>query len=108
PLFRSLVPLLIAYTSLVSWNVASVLTVGFFAIIGTYAFIGAIEGYLEGELNWMLRAVLVIVGIVLVWADISLWIRLVACGLFIAIFVHSGRLYDKQQLSSMTPNQKAV
>ncbi|WGV97953.1 TRAP transporter permease [Vibrio sp. YMD68] len=103
-----LVPLLIAYTSLVSWDVASVLTVGFFAIIGTYAFIGAIEGYLEGELNWMLRVVLVIVGIVLVWADISLWIRLLACGLFVAIFVHSGRLYDKQQINSMTPNQKAV
>ena len=54
-----LVPLLIAYTGLVSWDVTSVITVGFFAIIGTYALIGAIEGYLEGPLNILTRLLLV-------------------------------------------------
>ena len=86
-----LVPLLIAYTNLVSWDVTSVLVTGAFAIIGTYAFIAAIEGYLEGEINWLIRVVLVAIGLALVWPEVYVVIRLVCSAAFVAIFVYSGR-----------------
>ena len=92
-----LVPLLIAYTGLVSWDVTSVITVGFFAIIGTYALIGAIEGYLEGPLNILTRLLLVVVGILLVWHDIPILVRVASCAVFIAVFIYSGRKFKLQQ-----------
>ncbi|OOE45191.1 TRAP transporter permease [Salinivibrio kushneri] len=92
-----LVPLLIAYTSLVSWDIASVLEVGFFAIIGTYALIGAIEGYLEGPINWLSRLCLLMIGALLVWHDIPLWLRLLSVVGFVGLFVYSGRKYQLQQ-----------
>lgn len=86
-----LVPLLIAYTQLISWDVTTVLTLGFFAIFGTYAFIGAIEGYLEGPINWGIRVILAIIGIALVWPDISIFVRMACVILFIAIFIYSAK-----------------
>ena len=92
-----LVPLLIAYTGLVSWDVTSVITVGFFAIIGTYALIGAIEGYLEGPLHILTRLLLVVVGTLLVWHDIPMLVRVASCAVFVAVFIYSGRKFKLQQ-----------
>ncbi|GAJ70047.1 LOW QUALITY PROTEIN: TRAP-type uncharacterized transport system, fused permease component [Vibrio sp. JCM 18904] len=92
-----LVPLLIAYTGLVSWDVTSVITVGFFAIIGTYALIGAIEGYLEGPLTILTRLLLVVVGSLLVWHDIPMLVRVASCAVFVAVFIYSGRKFKLQQ-----------
>ncbi|ENF8746650.1 TRAP transporter permease [Vibrio fluvialis] len=86
-----LVPLLIAYTQLIDWDPMTVITIGFFAIVGTYAMIGAIEGFLEGPLNWPIRALLAVIGIALVWPNIPLLVRMVCVALFIAIFIYSGR-----------------
>ncbi|ELE5891786.1 TRAP transporter permease [Vibrio fluvialis] len=86
-----LVPLLIAYTQLIDWDPMTVVTIGFFAIVGTYAMIGAIEGFLEGPLNWPIRALLAVIGIALVWPNIPLLVRVVCVALFIAIFIYSGR-----------------
>ncbi|MCG6408289.1 TRAP transporter permease [Vibrio fluvialis] len=86
-----LVPLLIAYTQLIGWDPMTVITIGFFAIVGTYAMIGAIEGFLEGPLNWPIRALLAVIGIALVWPNIPLLVRVVCVALFIAIFIYSGR-----------------
>ncbi|EMA2446239.1 TRAP transporter permease [Vibrio fluvialis] len=86
-----LVPLLIAYTQLIDWDPMTVITIGFFAIVGTYAMIGAIEGFLEGPLNWPIRALLAVIGIALVWPNIPLLVRVVCVALFIAIFIYSGR-----------------
>ncbi|MBY8255911.1 TRAP transporter permease [Vibrio fluvialis] len=86
-----LVPLLIAYTQLIDWDPMTVITIGFFAIVGTYAMIGAIEGFLEGPLNWPIRALLAVIGIALVWPNIPLLARVVCVALFIAIFIYSGR-----------------
>lgn len=86
-----LVPLLIAYTQLIDWDPMTVITIGFFAIVGTYAMIGAIEGFLEGPLNWPIRALLAVIGIALEWPNIPLLVRVVCVALFIAIFIYSGR-----------------
>jgi len=101
-----LVPLLIAYTGLVSWDVAEVLTVGAFAIVGTYAMIGAIEGYLEGPLNVLLRVVLLATGVALVWHNVPIWARLIACVVFVAVFVYSNKCY-KASASNVSMSQGA-
>lgn len=53
--------------------------------------IGAIEGYLEGQLNLLWRLLLAVIGVLLVWPNLSIWIRLVCVALFIAIFIYSGK-----------------
>ncbi|OEE90944.1 TRAP transporter permease [Vibrio crassostreae] len=101
-----LVPLLIAYTNLVSWDVISVLVTGGFAVIGTYAFIAAIEGYLESEVNIITRVALVAVGIALVWPDVSVVIRLVCVAIFVGIFIYSGRKYDANQVKMESESEE--
>ena len=100
-----LVPLLIAYTSLVSWDWVSVITIGFFATVGTYALIGAIEGYLEGQINLFLRGLLGTLGVVLVWPDLPLTARIVATIMFVALFIYSGRKDRQQQLAASPSSQ---
>ena len=101
-----LVPLLIAYTNLVSWDVTSVLVTGGFAIIGTYAFVAAIEGYLENKINLLTRAVLIALGVALVWPDISVVIRLVCVALFIGLFIHTARQYDANQVKKESEDEQ--
>jgi len=84
-----LVPLLIAYTGLVSWDISHILQVGILAIIGTYALIAAIEGYLEGPLNWLMRIVMLVTGVCLVWPELPIVIRLMAIAVFTATFIYS-------------------
>ncbi|EJN6830091.1 TRAP transporter permease, partial [Vibrio cidicii] len=91
-----LVPLLIVYTGLVSWDVTTVLMTGFFAIFGTYALIGAIEGYLESKINVLIRLVLLAVGALMVWHDVPLWGRVLSLAIFIGIFIYSSRAYQTQ------------
>jgi TRAP transporter 4TM/12TM fusion protein len=95
-----LVPLLIAYCGLVDWNIEVVLVTGFFAIIGTYCFVAAIEGYLEDQLNLVSRALLAVAGIILVWPDLHVALRLVAAAVFVVLFVLSSRGYTQPQVSS--------
>ncbi|OLQ92305.1 C4-dicarboxylate ABC transporter permease [Vibrio panuliri] len=91
-----LVPILIAYSGLVSWEITHVLEVGLLAIIGTYALIAAIEGYLEGPLNWMLRVTMLVVGAGLVWPNVELVFRLAALVLFVIIFAYSAKMYRQR------------
>lgn len=88
-----LVPLLIAYCGLVDWNIESVVVTGVFAIIGTYSFVAAIEGYLEGELNWWMRLALIIAGVALVWPQLAVAWRVIAASVFFILFVVTSRRY---------------
>ena len=89
-----------------SWDIVSVLVTGGFAIVGTYAFIAAIEGYLESEINVMTRVVLVVLGVALVWPDVSVVIRLVCVALFVGIFIHSGRKYDANKVQRESKSEE--
>lgn len=84
-----LVPMLIAYNGLVSWDISHVLQVGAFAIIGTYALIAAIEGYLEAQLNWLMRVLMLVTGVCLVWPELSMIVRLAAIVVFMGTFIYS-------------------
>ncbi len=77
-----LIPLLFAYTPLVSGSWAEALPVALVALAGLYAFAGVLEGALEGRLSLVQRLLLAVVAIVLlhphaVWmADLAAFLTL--------------------------------
>ncbi|MCC2523442.1 TRAP transporter permease [Vibrio coralliilyticus] len=89
-----LVPLLIAYSGIVSWDTVSVLEAGLFAILGTYAFVGAMEGYLEGKIHLVVRMLLVAIGCALVWPETALSLRLACCAILIGLVWYSRKHYQ--------------
>ncbi|NRF24820.1 TRAP transporter permease [Vibrio coralliilyticus] len=93
-----LVPLLIAYSGIVSWDTVSVLEAGGFAILGTYAFVGAMEGYLEGKIHLVMRILLVAIGFALVWPETALIVRLACCAILIAFVWYSRKHYQPAPL----------
>ncbi|WP_333002936.1 TRAP transporter permease [Vibrio coralliilyticus] len=93
-----LVPLLIAYSGIVSWDTVSVLEAGVFAILGTYAFVGAMEGYLEGKIHLVMRILLVAIGFALVWPETALIVRLACCAILIAFVWYSRKHYQPAAL----------
>ncbi|KFI13862.1 TRAP transporter permease [Vibrio coralliilyticus] len=93
-----LVPLLIAYSGIVSWDTVSVLEAGVFAILGTYAFVGAMEGYLEGKIHLVMRILLVAIGCALVWPETALIVRLACCAILIGFVWYSRKHYQPTPL----------
>lgn len=93
-----LVPLLIAYSGIVSWDTVSVLEAGVFAILGTYAFVGAMEGYLEGKIHLIMRILLVAIGCALVWPETALIVRLACCAILVAFVWYSRKHYQPTPL----------
>lgn len=71
----------------------TVITVGSFAIVGTYAFIAGIEGYLESELNILQRGFSLLLGLAMTWPDLPLVLRGVALVSFVGLFVYTNRRY---------------
>ncbi|MBU2895489.1 TRAP transporter permease [Vibrio hepatarius] len=96
-----LVPLLIAYTNIVSWGLISVIEAGVFAVLGTYAFVGALEGYLEGQIKVIHRLILTIIGLVLVWPQVALIIKLISATILVGLVVYS---HQKHTALSLTPS----
>ncbi|TVQ28667.1 MAG: TRAP transporter fused permease subunit [Wenzhouxiangella sp.] len=71
-----LIPLLFAYTPLVSGDWSQALQVAVFALFGLYALVGLLEGWLEGPLAWPVRLSLIIPAGLLMWPDLDLFLRL--------------------------------
>ena len=71
-----LIPLLFAYTPLVSGDWSEALAVAVFALFGLYALVGLLEGWLEGPLSWPMRLLLVVPAWLLLWPDLDLALRL--------------------------------
>ncbi|KJY75189.1 TRAP transporter permease [Vibrio nigripulchritudo] len=90
-----IVPVIMAYTALVSWDPVAVITIGIFSVFGVYALIAALEGYLESTLSWWMRIVVAALGVVMMWPEIPLAVRLVALASFVALFYHSYRAENK-------------
>lgn len=53
-----IVPLLFAYSPLISGTPLEMITVFTFALFGIYAIIAGLEGYLEHPLQWWLRVLM--------------------------------------------------
>ncbi len=91
-----IVPLLFAYTNFIGGTAGEVMSIFVFAVFGLYAFVGFMEGYLEGALNLMQRGLLGVIAIALLWPHGELLISLLAVLTFIAIFVYSRKVGSQQ------------
>ncbi|MEO1198109.1 MAG: TRAP transporter fused permease subunit [Pseudomonadota bacterium] len=64
-----LVPILMAYTNFIGGTPTEVLTIFVIAVIGVYALGATLEGHMETPLNWPLRILTGVGGVMLVWPD---------------------------------------
>ncbi|WP_027852437.1 TRAP transporter permease [Marinobacterium litorale] len=85
------VPLLFAYTPFIGGSWEEVLTIFTFGILGMYAFVGFMEGYLEGRLNIFLRLASGVCALGLLWPHGNLFYDLLAAAAFVALFLYSRR-----------------
>jgi TRAP transporter 4TM/12TM fusion protein len=74
-------PLLFAYTPFLGGTWLEVFEIFFFALIGLYAFTGALQGYLENKLSWLMRLVVLLLAFFLL-APSSLLIHISAAACF--------------------------
>jgi TRAP-type uncharacterized transport system fused permease subunit len=74
-------PILFAYTPFLGGSWPEVLQIFFFALIGLYALTGALQGYLEQKLSWLMRAAVLLLAFLLL-APSSLVIHLGAAACF--------------------------
>ncbi|WP_170915169.1 TRAP transporter permease [Enterovibrio nigricans] len=91
-----LVPLLMAYTPLVAGDFEQVIVVTLFAIIGVWALIAGMEGYLEGPITLPLRALCFALAAAMMWPGIDLFIRLAAAAIFFGLLVISKRNFTTE------------
>ncbi|WP_394688744.1 TRAP transporter permease [Hoeflea sp.] len=85
-----IVPLMFAYTPLLTGSFSEILQIGFFALFGIYATNALIQRYAEGPLNPLLY-VLIIAGAVGAYWPLNWTANLVGAALVIAVIVLSGR-----------------
>ena len=74
-----LIPILFAYTPLVSGSWVEALPVAIFALFGLYAFIGLLEGWLEGPVGRPGRTLLAGLALLLLWPALHLFVKVFAC-----------------------------
>jgi len=89
------VPLLFAYTPFLGGSWPAVLEIFFFALIGLYAFCGAIQGYLENHLSWPLRIISLLLAAAMLW-PLPFYGHLIAATLFAGIFFLNIKTTKKQ------------
>ena len=80
-----IVPILFAYTPLLSGDWGAMLTVFGFAVIGIYAIAAGLQGCLERPIGWTLRAVALVAGVACLW-PFSIWVRIAGAVVVAALF----------------------
>jgi TRAP transporter 4TM/12TM fusion protein len=85
-----IVPLMFAYTPLLTGSFNEILQIGFFALFGIYATNALIQRYAEGPLNPLLY-VLIIAGAVGAYWPLNWTANLIGAGLVFTVIVLSGR-----------------
>ena len=83
-----IMPLLFAYTPFLGGSWYEVIKIFLFALVGLYAFTGALQGHLENRLNWLFRLISLILAFFLL-APSSLVIHLSAAACFgVLLFIN--------------------
>ncbi|WP_298447817.1 TRAP transporter permease [uncultured Marinobacter sp.] len=86
-----IVPLLFAYSPLITGDFTEMIQVFCFALFGIYAIIAGLEGYLEHKLNLLVRALMFPLGALMLWPHGQLLIDGAGLIIFIAVLVWSSR-----------------
>jgi TRAP-type uncharacterized transport system fused permease subunit len=84
------VPLLFAYTPLISGDLIEVLQIGFFALFGIYATNAIIQWYAEGPIG-PLAALLLVLGAVGAYWPLALLPNIAGAAMVVAVIVMSSR-----------------
>lgn len=86
-----IVPLLFAYSPLITGDLMDMVMVFGFALFGIYAIVAGLEGYLEHPMNLAMRLVMFPVGLLMLWPHGQLWLDLLGLVIFIVLFIWSYR-----------------
>ncbi|WP_349557415.1 TRAP transporter permease [Marinobacter sp. NFXS9] len=86
-----IVPLLFAYSPLISGDIWEMLRVFLFGLFGIYAIIAGLEGFLEHRLSWWLRLLMFPIGGLMLWPHDSLILDTSGLVIFLVLLVWSGR-----------------
>jgi len=90
-----IVPLLFAYSPLITGDFTEMIQVFCFALFGIYAIIAGLEGFLEHKLNLLVRALMFPLGALMLWPHGQLLIDGAGLIIFISVLVWSSR-YGKR------------
>lgn len=101
-----IVPLLFAYTNFIGGTTFEVLSIFVFGVFGLYAFVGFMEGYLEGKLNILLRILCGVCALTLLWPHDILILNAVMILIFLGIFIYSRRTSEYEE-TALSGNQNA-
>lgn len=92
-----IVPLLFAWSPLISGDIGEMLTVFVFALFGIYAIVAGLEGYLEHELPWWLRLAMFPLGALMLWPHGQLTYDLAGLVIFLGVLTYSVRQSGRQE-----------
>lgn len=94
-----IVPLLFAYSPLITGDFTEMIRVFFFALFGIYAIIAGLEGYLEHKLHPVVRLLMFPIGALMLWPHGQILLDGAGVVIFVAVLVWSSR----RGRSPMTP-----
>ncbi|WP_417514263.1 TRAP transporter permease [Marinobacter sp.] len=102
-----IVPLLFAYSPLITGDFTEMIRVFCFALFGIYAIIAGLEGYLEHKLNWLVRLLMFPLGALMLWPHGQILVDGAGLVIFLIVLVWSSRCgkrldADKAGFSSAT------
>ncbi len=86
-----IVPLLFAYSPLITGDFTEMIRVFCFALFGIYAIIAGLEGYLEHQLPPLVRLVMFLIGALMLWPHGQILLDGAGLVIFVAVLVWSAR-----------------
>ncbi|WP_372986413.1 TRAP transporter permease [Marinobacter sp.] len=86
-----IVPLLFAYSPLITGDITEMLRVFCFALFGVYAIIAGLEGYLEHPLHPVVRLVMFPIGALMLWPHGQVMLDAAGLVIFVLVFIRSSR-----------------
>lgn len=102
-----IVPLLFAYSPLITGDFTEMIRVFCFALFGMYAIIAGLEGYLEHKLNLLVRLLMFPLGALMLWPHGHILLDGAGLVMFLGVLVWSSRC-EKRLSSNQTGNNSGV
>ncbi|HEB97279.1 MAG TPA: TRAP transporter fused permease subunit [Sedimenticola thiotaurini] len=97
-----IMPLLFAYSPLLSGDWPRVLETALFAMLGIYAFTASLQGWLGGRIGLLQRGLAMLLALGLLWPA-PVWLHLGSALLLVALWYHRGFMSRPGTLKDSTP-----
>lgn len=99
-----IVPVLFAYSPLITGDITDMLQVFCFALFGIYAIIAGLEGYLEHRLNLLVRLIMFPVGGLMLWPHGEILVDGAGLVIFLGVLLWSSRCGRRSGSAGMAAN----